>query len=213
VISEIKVLARKWGVEANSQVVVYDDSNGSIAARLWWIFRWLGHDRVAVLDGGWVNWIKLKLPVGTEIPDTKNGSFTADVRKWMSIDAEKINQIRKEREWRLVDARTEERYLGLVEPIDPVAGHIEGAVNHPFSLNITDSGFWKSPIELQHQMTKSGLGGSPHKTVFYCGSGVTACHNVLAFKHAGLGDALLYPGSWSEWIALGFIEENHSDPN
>ncbi len=212
-ISEFQVLARKWGVEAKSQVVVYDDSNGSIAARLWWIFRWLGHDRVAVLDGGWVNWINLQLPVSNEIPDDKNGSFTADVRKWMSIDAEKINQIRKEREWKLVDARTEERYLGLVEPIDPVAGHIEGATNHPFSLNMDDSGFWKTPAELQTQMNKSGLVGSPQKTVFYCGSGVTACHNVMAYKHAGLGDALLYPGSWSEWIALGFIEENHSDPN
>jgi thiosulfate/3-mercaptopyruvate sulfurtransferase len=202
-IPEVHVLARKWGVDANSQVVVYDDDNGSIAARLWWIFRWLGHDRVAVLDGGWVNWIQLQLPVTTEIPDDKNGSFTPDVRKWMSIDTEKINQIRKQREWKLVDARNEERYLGLVEPIDPVAGHIEGAVNHPFSLNITDSGFWKSPTELQTQMIKTGLAASPQKTVFYCGSGVTACHNVLAYKHAGLGDALLYPGSWSEWIALG----------
>ncbi len=213
VISEFLVLVRKWGVDTNSQVVVFDHGNGSIAARLWWIFRWLGHDRVAVLDGGWVNWINLQLPVSTEIPDHKNGSFTADVREWMSIDAEKINQIRKERDWKLVDARTEERYLGLVEPIDPVAGHIEGAVNHPFSLNINDSDFWKSPLELKNQIIKSGLDGSPNKTVFYCGSGVTACHNVLAYKHAGLGDTLLYPGSWSEWIALGFIEENHSDPN
>lgn len=214
VISEFQVLARKWGVEEDSQVVVYDDSNGSIAARLWWIFRWLGHDRVAVLDGGWVNWINLQLPGSPEIPDDKKGSFTPDVRKWMAIDAEKINQIRKEREWKLVDARTEERYLGLVEPIDPVAGHIEGAINHPFGLNINDSGLWKSPEELQHEMIKSGLAGSSDNTVFYCGSGVTACHNVLAYKHAGLGDSLLYPGSWSEWIALAkIIEENHSDPD
>lgn len=195
-------LVRSWGVGPESQVIAYDQGNGGIAARLWWMLRWLGHDAVAVLDGGWNAWIDHRLPVSTDIPEKLNGTFKARERPWMCVDAAKVDEIRKLEAWNLVDARDQERYLGHIEPIDPVAGHIEGAINHPYSQNTDESGRWKAPEVLKDQFTRSGLTKAADKTVFYCGSGVTACHDVLAYKHAGLGDALLYPGSWSEWITL-----------
>lgn len=201
-VPDFVALVRSWGVGPESQVIAYDQGNGGIAARLWWMLRWLGHDAVAVLDGGWNAWIDHRLPVGTDIPDKLNGTFKARERDWMFVDAAKVDEIRHLEAWNLVDARDQERYLGHVEPIDPVAGHIEGAINHPYSQNTDESGCWKAPEVLKDQFTRSGLTKAADKTVFYCGSGVTACHDVLAYKHAGLGDALLYPGSWSEWITL-----------
>jgi thiosulfate/3-mercaptopyruvate sulfurtransferase len=191
---------RKWGVNDVSQVVAYDHSNGGIAARLWWLLRWLGHDNVAVLDGGWKAWKDRAYPEDQLKPPERQGDFRPLVNLDLTVDADKVDEIRLEDDWKLVDARANERFLGLVEPIDPVAGHIEGAVNHPYALNVDDQGYWKPVEVLKSAFQKNGITTKPAQTIFYCGSGVTACHDILAYKHAGLGDALLYPGSWSEWI-------------
>jgi thiosulfate/3-mercaptopyruvate sulfurtransferase len=193
---------RDWGVSNDCQVIVYDDSNGGIASRLWWLLRWVGHFPVAVLDGGWLKWQESARPVSNLIPIVEPGDFVPDLRQDLLVDASIVEKIRQDKEWCLIDARAHERYLGLVEPIDPVAGHIEGAINHPFSENIGVEGFWKSPEELRKAFQGEVKNTVKDHTVFYCGSGVTACHNVLAYKIAGLGDALLYPGSWSEWINI-----------
>lgn len=191
---------RQWGVNDQSQVVLYDHSNGGIAARLWWLLRWVGHQKVAVLDGGWNAWNNRNLPIDREIPAKRSGDFSPSVNVNAIVDAAKVDEIRLKDDWKLVDARASERYLGLLEPIDPVAGHIDGALNHPFGLNVDQQGYWKSPTELRSEFEKNAINSTPSQTIFYCGSGVTACHDILAYKHAGLGDALLYPGSWSEWI-------------
>ena len=155
---------------------------------------------MAVLNGGWKAWIDAGLPVSSEVPTGKEGDFIPRLQNAMSVGLDRVDEIRHLGNWNLVDSREHNRYLGLVEPIDPIAGHIEGAINHPFSQNVNEDGTWKSPDELASAFQESGLKADPSHTVFYCGSGVTACHNLLAFKYAGLGDAILYPGSWSEWI-------------
>ncbi|NND32170.1 MAG: sulfurtransferase [Saprospiraceae bacterium] len=200
---ELEIFAirlRKWGITNQSQVVAYDGGNGGIAARLWWMLRWLGHDAVAVLNGGWSAWVASGAPQTVEISPVQYGSFQPDLRSDLAIDRKEVENVLGNKEWIVVDARAEERYLGLVEPIDPVAGHIDGAINHPFTSNLTAEGVWKSPEELKSELDLKCKNHKANHTVFYCGSGVTACHNVLAYKHAGLGDARLYPGSWSEWI-------------
>ncbi|MBK8505116.1 MAG: sulfurtransferase [Saprospiraceae bacterium] len=199
-INALSQTIRRWGVNEDSQVVVYDHSNGGISARLWWLFRWLGHDKVAVLDGGWKGWKDRSFPEDQLLPAPKQGDFRPSVCYDLTVDADKVNEIRLRNDWKLIDARANERYLGLIEPIDPVAGHIEGAVNHPFDLNIDEQGLWNSAEVLKSEFEARGITTMPSQTIFYCGSGVTACHDILAYKHAGLGDALLYPGSWSEWI-------------
>lgn len=190
----------QWGLDAHTQVVAYDDSNGAIAARLWWMLRWVGHDEVAVLDGGWPTWKKLGLP-------TQNRSESREARRYVQrrpltnqVDVKQVTTLSAKRDWALVDARAPERYRGEHEPIDPVAGRIPGALNHPFTKNVNSDGLFLEPGTLRSQF-EAVLGTDPtEQTIFYCGSGVTAAHNVLAFAHAGLGDAHLYPGSWSEWI-------------
>ena len=190
---------KKWGIANHSQVVAYDYGSGGIAARLWWMLRWIGHDAVAVLDGGWSAWEDSGAPQTDELKDFSDVNFKADMRSKLLVDRTVVDAVRQNEGWVLIDSRAEERYLGKVEPIDPVAGHIPGALNRPFQTNLRD-GTWKSPQELNDQFkVQCGKVAADH-TIFYCGSGVTACHNILAFKHAGLGDALLYPGSWSEWI-------------
>lgn len=199
-VNEFVQKVRSWGINNDSQVVVYDYASGGIASRLWWLLRWLGHEQVAVLNGGWQAWNRAGLPVSSEIPIFGEGDFIAKFQSSLSIDREGVDQIRHLDNWNLVDSREHNRYLGLEEPIDPIAGHIEGAINHPFLQNVREDGTWKSPEELAFAFQESGLKADPSHTVFYCGSGVTACHNLLAYKYAGLGDAILYPGSWSEWI-------------
>ncbi|MCB0685576.1 MAG: sulfurtransferase [Saprospiraceae bacterium] len=199
-IDDLIKLFSSWGIEAKTQVVAYDQAGGGIAARLWWLLRWLGHNHVAVLDGGWQGWISANGPVDKEVPSPKKGHFTADVKTEMIVDADTVDTIREDKNWTLVDSREERRYRGLEEPIDPVAGHIKGAINYPFMQNVHSDGIWKTPAEIALAMDKQGIHNDFDHTAFYCGSGVTACHNLLAYKYAGLGDAKLYPGSWSEWI-------------
>ncbi len=198
-----KVLAQKlgsWGISSDSQVVVYDDAAGAFAGRLWWLLRSLGHDNVAVLDGGIKHWQKLSLPITTKLPTVKPTIYRPYINPTLWLNAEQVTNELARKKIRLIDARTPERYKGEQEPIDPVAGHIPGAINRPLPLNIDAEGLFLSPDQLKSQF-KQILGSiNPEHTVHYCGSGVTACHNLLAMEYAGLTGSKLYAGSWSEWI-------------
>lgn len=190
-----------WGIDETVQVVVYDDANGSVAARLWWLLQWLGHDAVAVLDGGWKAWTQAGLSVTAVVPEQIPRPFVAKVRPERLMEVDAVLQMRDDPTYRLIDARTPERYRGEQEPIDPVAGHIPGAVNVPFTGNVTPDGHFLAPDALRNRFTDLFGAIAAQRIVSYCGSGVTGCHNLLALAHAGLGDGVLYAGSWSEWIA------------
>jgi thiosulfate/3-mercaptopyruvate sulfurtransferase len=189
----------RFGITSGVQVVAYDQDNGMFASRLWWMLRWLGHDAVAVLDGGFAKWT-------AEGRDTRSGTearaaqtFIAAPRPDLLATVDQVAALRADRNWRLVDARAPERFRGDVEPLDKVAGHIPGAVNHCYQTNLDAEGSFRSPEELRAHM-RATLGDHPaDRIVCYCGSGVTACHNLLALEHAGLTGARLYAGSWSEW--------------
>ncbi|HKY34707.1 MAG TPA: sulfurtransferase [Polyangiaceae bacterium] len=187
---------RAWGIGNSSQVVVYDDAGGAFAARLWWMLRWLGHDAVALLDGGFQAWVAAGKPVTAEVTLRPVGDFTPEPRSRLLVGADELLQSASRK---LFDARTPERFRGDVEPIDPVAGHIPGAENLPFVENLRDGRF-RPPAELRARFDAALSGTPPEDAVVYCGSGVTACHDVLAFAHAGLPLPRLYAGSWSEWI-------------
>lgn len=198
-----EVMARRFGalgIGSGMQVVAYDDSGGAIAARLWWMLQYLGHDDAAVLDGGWNAWTAEGRPVSSGVEQMPARTFNARPRPHMVVEAEEVERIRRDPNWRLLDARDAARYRGEVEPIDPVAGHIPGAVSAPFKENLGDDGRFRPQEELRERFGRI-IGAVPaDRVVHHCGSGVTACHNLLAMRHAGLGDAKLYPGSWSEWI-------------
>jgi len=200
---EVEFFARRlsaWGIDEATQVVAYDDAGGAIAARLWWMLRWMGHTSVAVLDGGWLLWQRKGRPVRSGEERRPPRTFRARHRADLVVQAAEVQARRDDPGWRLVDSRVPERYRGEVEPIDPVAGHIPGATNMPHTAVGGPDGMFLSPEKLREHF--AGLLGNvaPERTVFYCGSGVTAARNLLAYAHAGLGDARLYAGSWSEWI-------------
>ena len=190
------------GVDSNAQIVAYDDAGGAYAARLWWLARWLGHSHVAVLDGGWPKWRKERRPESTESarPVPRHFNFRdADRRAWLSTD-EVLEMVRGRKHGLLLDARAAPRYLGQQEPIDPVAGHVPGAVNLPYAGSVTEDGRFMSPADLRLRFEQALHGTRPDQVVCMCGSGVTACHHLLAMEVAGLKGARLYAGSWSEWI-------------
>ena len=191
----------RWGVTANHQVVAYDANDGSVAARLWWMLRLLGHDRVAVLNGGLAAWCANAYALEAAAPRSRPGRYHAryDVRAMASTAV--IAARMASGNSKLIDARAAERFRGEIEPIDAIAGHIPGAVNRPFVQNLGPDGRFKSPGVLAEEF-KALLGDSPsNETLLMCGSGVTACHHLLAMEHAGLRGARVYPGSWSEWIS------------
>lgn len=197
-IGEVADTFSRWGIAEGVQVVAYDDAGGSVAARLWWMLRWQGHDAVAVLDGGWVQWQREDRPVAKGIQERAPRPFTPRPRPELLVSAEEAG--RASPEVPLLDARAAERYRGEHEPIDPVAGHIPGALCAPFSQNLTTEGRFRTPDELRARFEPM-LGDAPaDRAVCYCGSGVTGAHNVLAMEHTGLKGARLYAGSWSEWI-------------
>lgn len=184
----------RLGIYEGKQVIVYDDANGAAAARFWWMLRYLGHDQVAVLDGGFPAWKAAGLSVVSGIEHNKPEQFTARPRPEMLITMQEIDQTKL-----LIDSRASERYRGEYEPIDPVAGHIPGAVNLHYQSNYDENGRFLPPAVL-HRRFRKLLGDVPaEETGFYCGSGVTACNNLLALVYAGLGDGRLYAGSWSQW--------------
>jgi thiosulfate/3-mercaptopyruvate sulfurtransferase len=201
---EVEVIAAKfgtWGIGPETQVVVYDDSGGAMAARLWWLLHWLGHESAAVLDGGFPAWEQAGQPVTPEIPTPGPKIFTPHPNPEMLATVEDVLLNFGDPGCKLIDSRGPERYRGEVEPIDPVAGHIPGAINYPYTANIDSQGHMQLKQVLRGRF-EALLDDVPAEQVtFYCGSGVTAAHNVLAVAHAGLGMARLYAGSWSEWIA------------
>lgn len=203
---EPEILAGKLraaGLGRHQQVIAYDASGGAFAARLWWLLRWIGHDAVAVLDGGWQAWLAAggALEQG-ERKAPQAGDFVARPPNWKLVaDAGEVlaNISRPQR--LVIDARTPERFRGDPNPLDPVAGHIPGARNRCFRDNLDAEGCFK-PAELLAAEFSDVLGDSePGNIILQCGSGVTACHNALAMEVAGMSGALLYPGSWSEWIS------------
>ncbi len=190
----------RLGIDGSKQVVAYDQGSGMVAARLWWMLRSLGHDAVAVLDGGYAKWTREGRPVATDVPAHPASTFTPR-RAVSTLDAPRVVANLATRSLLLVDGRARERYRGDVEPLDPVAGHIPGALNRPYSDNLDAEGKFKPAARLNAEFATLIAGRSPDEIVHYCGSGVSACHNLLAMEHAGLAGARLYPGSWSEWCA------------
>lgn len=197
-VAELSRKLRAWGVGNGSLVVVYDDAGGAFAARLWWLLRWLGHERAQLLDGGFSAWVAEGRPVTAAVTPKAPGDFEPRLRSELVISAAEL-AAPESRTGKLFDARAPERFRGDVEPIDPVAGHIPGAENLPFAGNL-DAGRFRSPAELRARFANALGDTLPEHAVVYCGSGVTACHDVLAFARAGLPLPRLYAGSWSEWI-------------
>ncbi|MEX2399932.1 MAG: sulfurtransferase [Rhodothermales bacterium] len=189
-----------WGIGDGIQVVAYDDAGGAIAGRLWWTLRYLGHYPAAVLDGGWTGWMEDGRPTASGTENRSPRSFEPRVHTGWTVDAPTVDDRRTNPSWVLLDARDGVRYRGEEEPIDPIPGHIPGALSAPFKANLDATGRFKSPEALRERFV--GLIGTtpPGHVISQCGSGVTACHNILAMEHAGLSGGLLYPGSWSEWI-------------
>ena len=188
------------GVSAATQVVGYDNAAGVYASRLWWMLRWLGHDRVAVLDGGWNAWSEAGQPSTREIPEPLATQFTAKPRD-VNVDSAYVLANLKSPDMLIVDARSNDRFHGQNETMDPVGGHIPGAVNRLFKTNVDERGFFRPPAEMRDEFMAL-IGDTPVQNVVHqCGSGVSACHNLLAMEVAALSGSRLYPGSWSEWVA------------
>ena len=191
----------RCGVAPESQVVVYDDACGCFALRLWWMLRWLGHERVSLLDGGYPAWTGEGRPVETTAPAAREGRFTPRPRLGATVDAHFVDHYRRSPGARLVDARAPDRYDGSNETIDPVGGHVPGAVNRFWKQNLQPDGRFKKADELRREFEALLGSAQASQAVHMCGSGVSACHNVFAMELAGLPGGRLYPGSWSEWCA------------
>ncbi len=188
----------RCGVMPTTQVVAYDAGDGAFAARLWWLLQVSGHRDVAVLDGGWARWSALGLPTDRAIPAVSPTEYRSDFDRDRLLEAAVIPQQLAAGDL-LVDARAAERFRGEVEPIDRVAGHVPGARNRPYASNLSEGRF-KSATELAQEFTALLAGRDPQQLIAMCGSGVTACHHLLAMTHAGLPGARLFTGSWSGWI-------------
>jgi len=197
------VLAKQlglWGVGNRSQVVVYDDACGAFAGRMWWLLRAMGHEKVAILDGDIRQWQKQHLPMTTTLPKSTIAHFRCYLDQDQWLDAAEVENGLASGSITLIDARTPERYVGKQEPIDPVAGHVPKAINRPFQMNLNKNGLFLSPSQLKNQFEALTQSRTPKQIVHMCGSGVTACHNLLAMEIASLSGSKLYAGSWSEWI-------------
>jgi thiosulfate/3-mercaptopyruvate sulfurtransferase len=188
----------EWGIRPGQQIVVYDGSNGTYAGRLWWMLRWMGHYSVAVLDGGITKWEKEGRPLTAEVPHYSPTTYKGAPRT-MHVDVGFVQANLGKSEVTVIDARASGRYAGIGETIDPVGGHIPGALNRPFTENLNKDGTYKAPEVLAKEFAALLGNRSPKQIVHQCGSGVSACHNILAMEVAGLAGSRLYPGSWSEW--------------
>jgi thiosulfate/3-mercaptopyruvate sulfurtransferase len=187
----------RLGIDSTKQVVAYDAAGGANAAgRLWWLLRYMDHHAVAVLDGGWQAWQAAELPVASGEESNPTATFEGQAhRPWLVlVDELPFTPL-------VIDSREPARYRGETEPIDPVAGHIPGATNYPYSRNLDDDGRFLPPDQLRQQLQEVLGEVAPAHAAFYCGSGVTTCANLLALAHAGLGNGRLYAGSWSDWIS------------
>ena len=189
------------GLAPGKQVVVYDDMGGTYALRLWWMLSWLGHGKVALLDGGYPQWVKEGRAVTKEVPAPRSGSFVPRPRLGDTVDVSFVERFAAAPGTRLLDARAGERFTGKQEAIDPVAGHVPGAVNRFWKENLDADGRFKPAERLRAEFAPVLGDLSPGQVVHMCGSGVTACHNLFAMELAGLPGSKLYPGSWSEWCS------------
>jgi thiosulfate/3-mercaptopyruvate sulfurtransferase len=187
-----------WGLKASDQVVCYDGGNGMFASRLWWMLRWVGHTSVAVLDGGFAKWTKEGRPVTSEVPQFASTPFSPHLQP-MAVDVATVEK--NLGKMTLLDARAAPRYRGEIEPIDPEPGHIPGALNRQSLDNVNADGTFKPAHEIRQGFAATLGTRRSSEVVNYCGSGVSACHNLLAMEIAGLTGGKLYAGSWSEWIA------------
>ena len=200
-----EIFARKcatWGIRPDSQVVVYDDAGGSFADRMWWMLRAAGHRAAAVLDGGFPKWVAEDRPTVKGIekpgqPASRKAGIPFDPA--LLVDADFVEGILHDPNYVLIDARAAERFNGLNETRDPIAGHIPGALNRYYGENLNPDGTFKSPETLREEFQALLKGVSPENTILYCGSGVTSCHLLVAMELAGLKGARVYAGSWSEW--------------
>lgn len=191
----------RLGIDRSRQVVAYDQETGMFASRLWWMLRYLGHDSVAVLDGGWATWTREQRPTRSGEESRPAATFVASPRPGMRVEVDQVAAALAAGGTILVDARGAERFEGRTEPIDRVAGHIPGALNRPYRSNLADDGTLLPAGTLRAQFDQLLDGHDPAHAIMYCGSGVSACQNLLAMEHAGLRGSTLYVGSWSEWSA------------
>lgn len=198
----VRALLESLGLTDDMQLVVYDGAGGSTAGRLWFMARWIGHDAAAVLDGGLPAWRKAGYPVNAEDPAPRAvGRLTLRDSLATLVDAHETGRAASDRDRLVIDARAANRYRGEVEPFDPVAGHIPGSINRPWGSNVREDGRFKPAPVLRAEFDALLAGRPASAVVNSCGSGVSACHNLLAMAHAGLPGAALYGGSWSEWVA------------
>ncbi len=193
-VDTMNALFSELGICSNMQVVVYDNSAGSFAARLWWMLRYMQHNNVAVLDGGWQSWLTADRPINQDVVARVSSVFANSALDSRVIDIEELDKFE-----RIIDSRDPARYRGETEPIDKAAGHIPGAINRFWKDNLSAEGTFKPKQILKQEFEQMLAHTNPEDAVFYCGSGVTACHNLLAATHAGLNLPKLYAGSWSEW--------------
>ena len=192
---------RAWGINADTDIVLYDDGPGAYAARAWWVLAWLGkRDGVFILDGGLKAWHAAGFPLSLDAPVVEPGRFTGTPDNHLVLDAEHLQKRLGEPGMTLIDARAQPRFRGDVEPIDPIAGHIPGAQCAAFNENLGSDGRFLPAEQLKQRFAAQLQGRSPDELVAYCGSGVTACHNLFALSLAGYPLGKLYAGSWSEWI-------------
>jgi thiosulfate/3-mercaptopyruvate sulfurtransferase len=200
-VEKVSTVFSKYGIDSQVQVVAYDDTGGALAAgRIWWLLRWLGHVAVAVLDGGWQEWIKRSAAVVKGNETRSPRKFVPHPRNDLIVSTEDIEIMRKDPQYRVLDARSADRYRGENETIDPVAGHIPGAISASFAGNLNPDGTFLSSERLAARYKRILKGVPIDHVVCYCGSGVTATHDILAMMKSGLGEARLYAGSYSEWI-------------
>lgn len=191
-------LASMGIIKNETLVVAYDDSRFAFAARLWWLLRYLGHDSVVLLDGGWNDWLKHHYPVSNAVPKNRSTSFSPQPNPDWLVDINIVKSVQNKDGVIVVDSRDRDRYLGLIEPIDPIAGSIEGAVNSPWKQVSDESGYLKSK-QAQQQLWSDYQ--EAEEIIVYCGSGVTACVNLFSLSLAGLKNTKLYPGGWSDWCS------------
>ena len=191
---------QSWGVNNSSQVICYDDLSGAFAARMWWLLKWLGHDKVAVLDGGIDKWTASDLPLEKDVKQREDGTFSGQANNEMWVDVSFIQQQLEENKINLLDARSTDRFTAKDTKTDPVAGHVPGAMSFAFAGNLSKQGVFLSAEELQNRFADVFSNSRNKEVINMCGSGVTACHNLLAMSIAGLPMTRLFVGSWSEWI-------------
>ncbi|QOG01603.1 sulfurtransferase [Flavobacterium sp. MDT1-60] len=190
----------KLGISPKSHVIIYDDKNGSnAAARFWWMLRSIGHEKVQVLNGGLQEAIKAGFPLSSEMEDFTPTDYKVSNWKLAVADIEEVEKARNNSENIVIDVRDKNRFDGLTEPLDLIAGHIPGAINVPFSENLNEDGFYKTAEDLNKKYTTLLGDTKPENVIIHCGSGVTACHTLLAIDYAGIEIPKLYVGSWSEW--------------